>query len=383
MAELKIGQVLPDGGTLCWPPQFCATIDAAATPLNLTMIDEANARYGYINNCWEEVGAGKAMSYMEIITDLLLTIFLGFEIYSEQQELFLQALIFHAVPRDEDRSTPKGDLMRTKSRNGRELRNTRYDFFMFYLRTWAYTLFIGFRLYFIGLVSVASAILIVSDASIAEAVLNGIALLFIIEFDNKMWLVGTWGYHSQAASDGGDFRAEYKAKLLGSWNIRPLLRVQERATVVYSILAMTLTFCIALYTRHVGVLFALDPLEVLTDRSGFSSDNVVQLWDNIVGMVSIYVIIAVLLVAYCTYRLHTRKKGTGSSRTKLHPHTSVAIIILTMAAALCATMITESLLLAFVGRGDPDVSSNAALCDTSDVALFSCSDKTMHPLTYL
>ena len=123
------------------------------------MIDEANARYGYINSCWAGIGSGKAMSYMEIITDLLLTIFLGFEIYSEQQELFLQALIFHAVPRDDDKSTPNGDLMRTKS-NG--AKTTRYDLCMYYLRTWAYTIFIGFRLYFIGLVSVASAILIVS-----------------------------------------------------------------------------------------------------------------------------------------------------------------------------------------------------------------------------
>ena len=42
-----------------------------------------------------------------------------------------------------------------------------------------------------------------------------------------------------------------------------------------------------LLVTQAGVLFALDTLEVLPDHAGFSADNVVQLWDNIVGMVPI------------------------------------------------------------------------------------------------
>ena len=68
---------------------------------------------------------------------------------------------------------------------------------------------------------------------------------------------------------------------------------------------------------------------------------------NANGQVSIYVIMAMLLVAYSTVRLHMRKKNNGAYRTRLHPQTSATITILTVAAALCAT-IHRSLSVCFV-----------------------------------
>ena len=350
-SELASGSVA--GGTLCWPQEYCDTLDDGAMRMNTTLIDEANARFGYINNCWPGEGKGKAMSYMEVITDFVLTIFLGFEIYSEQQELFLQALIFHAVPRAADLSTPDGGL---GDHSENHMARARY-----FARTWSYTVFIGFRLYLIGLVSLASAILIVSDASIAEAVLNGIALLFIVEFDNKMWRVGSWGYHSRAASDGGGFRAAYKEKLLASWNIRPLLRVQEMATFVYAIIAMALTFVVALYARHYGRLFHLNDDEQDVVSSAFSDSTVIVLWDNGVGIVSVYVVIALVLVAAATYRLHGRRRKGGMPSTKVHPHTSVTMIVLMLSATLIASTITETLLLSFAARGEPFVKADSSV----------------------
>jgi hypothetical protein len=174
------------------------------------------------------------------------TIFLGFEIYSEQQELFLQALIFHALPRGQNSdlavnqksrcdfrhvnfdpqsvlwSVRFGHLTqvtlsrankysvsqlseRTTScftfRRGLTRFSSGFDctclihlvftcdarvhywrscFHIFHANANTCTQLYVLGRYFIGLVSVASAILIVSDASISEAVLNGIALLFIV-----------------------------------------------------------------------------------------------------------------------------------------------------------------------------------------------------------
>ena len=54
----------------------------AINELRTSLINEANARFGYINNCWAGSGLGKDMSWMEVITDLVLTIFLGLAVHT-------------------------------------------------------------------------------------------------------------------------------------------------------------------------------------------------------------------------------------------------------------------------------------------------------------
>ena len=255
---------------MCWPPDYCKELELDEEQwLPLTLVDEANARHGYLNSCWEAWDErGKAISGMEVVTDIVLTLFLAFEIYSEQQQLFLQALLFHAVPTAATGSSGGG--MQPAS-------------MPHILHSIAYVLFIGYRLYFLGLVSLASAILIVADAGIADACLNGMALLFIIDFDERLWQVGKWGYHSLADSDGGDFRAEYKRVFTSASNIRALLRVQESGTLAYACITTPFTFLVALWCRRTGALYSLASDEVLGDRSAFSGDSVVMIWENVIG----------------------------------------------------------------------------------------------------
>lgn len=347
-------------GKLCWPAEECGD---GETPMNVSLIDEANLRFGYINNCWAGSDLGKDMSWMEIVTDVVLTLFLGFEIYAEQQELFLQALMFHAVPRAADGVTSSGGLSQYSGKTART---------MYCVRLWCYTIFIGFRFYLLGLVSLASAVLIVSDASIAEAVLNGIALLFIVEFDNKMWRVGSWGNHSRERSDGSEYRACYKEKLLSSWNIRPLLRTQEWGTAMYATVAMIITFAVELYARHSGRLFNLSDTEKAVQVNGasaFSSESVTVLWENGLGFVSVYIVIAVVALALCNLRIHFgRVPGRGrrqAPKTTVHPHTSAMMIVLILAGSLIATKSTESLLLGIVKRGEPTVAAKASVIGRS------------------
>lgn len=347
-------------GTMCWPKDYCATLDGDPKQMDLSLIDEANARFGYINNCWSGAENGKAMTMMEIITDFVLTLFLGFEIYSEQQELFLQALIFHAVPRAKDGVTLSGGLSDFHGKVSR---------LMYCFRLWSYTLFIGFRIYLIGIISLASAVLIVSDASVTQAVLNGIALLFIVEFDNKMWAVGSWGKHSRAHSDGGEYRSSYKAKLLGSWNIRPVLRAQEKATARYATVAMVITFALELHARHVGLLFNLSTDEYDSTRSAFAATTVVDIWENGVGFVTLYIIVALALLCGANLSLHVRtrlKPGEKSQKTTVSAVTSVIVIALVMIATLIATVATEVLLLWIVKRGEPFVKAESTVIGRSD-----------------
>lgn len=101
---------------------------------------------------------------MEYFVFALLTIFLGLEIYGEQRQLIFQALAFHAT--DADTFERKNDDENSNGDNGRQ-----HGFravFQYSLRSWLYTLFIGFRIYFVASTSLASACLIVFDGSVCN-----------------------------------------------------------------------------------------------------------------------------------------------------------------------------------------------------------------------
>ena len=344
---------------LCWPQEFCDSQADGGILMNVSLIDEANARFGFINNCWAGSGSGKDMSWMEIITDLVLTLFLGFEIYGEQQELFLQALLFHAVPKNND--------LHGKGLSGY---NSTWGKALYCFRLWCYTLFIGFRMYLIGLVSLASAILIVSDTSIAAMVLNGVALTFIVDFDNKLWKVGTWGVHSSTSASGGGYRAEYERLLKETPNIADVLKVQERATLMYASVAMVITFVVELDARHYGEIFNLPP-DRSVGMSAFSAETVHELWANGVGWVSLYVVTAVVLLSFATTSLHRRswcpqfwscsvhpEANNDKKKTVVDGYTSGMTIVLILAGSLIATLVTDVLLLALAGRGEPWVQAD-------------------------
>ena len=271
--EGGLGSNSTESTTRCWPQSYCDELGSNATVLELSLVDAANTRHGFLNSCWEPASesSGKGMSKMEVATNVLLAFFLGFEIYSEQQQLFLQTLLFHSIPRLKVNGVEGGEgkpltIATTKGAAASG---------MYILRTLLYTVFIGFRLYFLGLVSLASAVLIIADSGITDACLNGMALLFIVDLDERLYKVGKWGFHSAADTEGGKFRNDYMERFKEAKHIQPLLHVQESGTLAYAALATPFTFAVALWCRNTGGLWNLNP--VLKSHSAFSTDSVVKM----------------------------------------------------------------------------------------------------------
>ena len=91
------------------------------------------------------------------------------ETHDEEGELFLQALLPFSAPRQASDAYADGTAY-TPSRK-------------FWAKSLFLDAFLGLRFYFVSAVALASGQLIVANPGIIDCVLNGIALLFIVEFD--------------------------------------------------------------------------------------------------------------------------------------------------------------------------------------------------------
>jgi hypothetical protein len=195
-----------------------------------------NAFAGLYSNCIVGTENGNPMFWAEIITVILMLFFFVLETYAENSELFLQALLIHASPRlnaDQDKDGNNvlgvfGDASRFETRSA-----------TFWIKSFLLDLFFGIRFYFVASIAVASGHLIVATPGIVESVLNGLALLFIVEFDEKTFALMVQNTHNVVLS----------GQIQRSRNIDIIFSEKARVTVVYSIVQILIAALVAFSKR--------------------------------------------------------------------------------------------------------------------------------------
>ena len=136
------------------------------------------------------------------------------ETHDEEGELFLQALLPFSAPRQASDAYADGTAY-TPSRK-------------FWAKSLFLDAFLGLRFYFVSAVALASGQLIVANPGIIDCVLNGIALLFIVEFDEKVFKLLVPKTHG----------AKLRKELIKAKNIGGVFRRSHSSTKKYSFVAV-------------------------------------------------------------------------------------------------------------------------------------------------
>lgn len=136
------------------------------------------------------------------------------ETHDEEGELFLQALLVFSAPRQSAHAYADGTAY-GPSRS-------------FWVKSLLLDVFLGLRFYFVSAVALASGQLLVANPGIIDCVLNGIALLFIVEFDEKVFKLLVPKTHQN----------KLRKEMIKAKNIATVFRRSHSSTKKYSFVAV-------------------------------------------------------------------------------------------------------------------------------------------------
>ena len=168
---------------------------------------------------------GEPMFISEFIVAGFMLCFFCVETYEENRELFLQALLVFSAP---------------KAKSGRFFDATLYGpSWTFWSKSALLDIFLGIRFYFVSAVALASGQLICANPGIIDCVLNGIALLFIVELDEKIFALMVTKTHA----------SKLKSEVIEAKNIGMVFETKDGSVKIFTAFAMVFASVAALGMR--------------------------------------------------------------------------------------------------------------------------------------